>query len=139
MKHYQCTHCDKESSNFSDFSDCKKKNHEIMVILDSEKKHTEYAKDIMQEYHFKTIRDTQETLYYENGVYRSCAETLINSECEQRIPNCTSYMRREVFKTIQASTYVERNEFDIDPVILNLKNGLFHLEKTNSINIIPII
>ena len=83
----------------------------------------------MNDYNFKTLRDTQETLYYENGVYRTGTETLINSECEQRIPNCTSYMRREVFKTIQALTYVERNHFDIDPAILNLKNGFLHLEK----------
>jgi len=129
MTRYQCTHCDKESSNLKDFSDCKKKKHEILNFLESEeKKHTEYAKEIMNEYIFKTIRDTQETLYYENGVYRTGAETLINSECEQRIPNCTSYMRREVFKTIQASTYVERSQFDADPIILNLENGFLNLE-----------
>ena len=52
------------------------------------KKHTEYAKEIMKEYTFKIIRDTQEILYYENGVYRNGTETLINSECESRIPNC---------------------------------------------------
>jgi len=106
------------------------KHHEIMEFLEPvEKRHTEYAKEIMSEYNFKTIRDTQETLYYENGVYRIGAETLINSECEVRIPNCTSYMRREVFKTIQASTYVERNQFDIDSVVINLQNGLLNLEQ----------
>jgi len=129
MKRQQCTHCDIESTNPKDFSDCRKKNHEILDFPESEeKRHTEYAKEIMNDYTFKTIRDTQETLYYENGVYRTGAETLINSECEERIPNCTSYMRREVYKTIQASSYVERNEFDADPVVLNLKNGLLNLE-----------
>ena len=129
MVRQQCTHCDKESRNPEDFLDCKKKNHEILDFLDpDEKKHTEYAKEIMKDYTFKTIRDIQETLYYENGVYRPGAVTLINSACEQRIPNCTSYMRREVFKTIQASTYVERNQFDVDPIVLNLKNGLLNIE-----------
>jgi len=127
---YKCTFCNIDRKYLKDFIDCKKNNHEILEFLDSEdKKHTEYAQEIMNTYTFKTIRDTQETLYYENGVYRAGAETLVNSECEARITNCTSYMRREVFKTIQATTYVERNQFDTDPVILNLKNGLLHLEK----------
>lgn len=126
---YQCTSCDISSSNLSDFSDCREKNHEIIEFLKpSEKKHTEYAKEIMKEYYFKTLRDTIDTLYYENGVYKTGAEILINFECETRIPNCTSYMRREVFKTIQALTYVERNQFDADPIILNLNNGLLNLE-----------
>jgi len=129
MTRYQCTFCDKESKNLDEFLDCKKKQHEILNFPEpDEKKHTEYAKEIMKDYAFKTIRDTQETLYYENGVYKTGAETLINSECEQIIPNCTSYMRREVFKTIQASTYTERDNFDVDYAVLNLKNGLLNLE-----------
>ena len=129
MTIYQCTYCDTQSKSPNSFADCKKNRHEIIDFPEpEEKKHTEYAKEIMKEYIFKTIRDTQETLYYENGVYRTNAETLINAECESRIPNCTSYMRREVFKTIQASTYTERNQFDADPVILNLENGLLNLE-----------
>jgi putative DNA primase/helicase len=129
MTRYQCTHCDIESSNPKDLLDCKKRRHEILDFPEpDEKKHTEYAKEIMKDITFKTICDTQEILYYENGVYRTGAVTIINSECEQRIPNCTSYMRREVFKTIQASTYVERNQFDGDPTVLNLKNGLLNID-----------
>jgi len=126
---WQCTFCDIESHNKSDFDDCRKKHHDILYILgDDEKTHTEYAKEIMREYHFATLRDTQETLFYQDGVYKYGAEPLIFEECENRIDDCTSYMRREVFKTIQASTYKDRDQFDSDPVVLNVKNGLLNIQ-----------
>lgn len=126
---WQCTHCDFESHNKSDFDECQKRHHEIMYIqVDDEKTHTEYAKEIMREYHFVTLRDTQETLYYHDGVYRYGAEPLVFEECEKRIENCTSYMRREVFKTIQALTYKDRDQFDSDVVVLNVRNGLLNIQ-----------
>lgn len=127
---WQCTHCDFESHKKSDFDDCRKKQHEIMYIPgdDEEKTHTDYAKEIMQEHQFVTLKDTQETLVYQNGVYRYGAETLVYEECESRIENCTSYMRREVFKTIQALTYNDRDQFDTDPVVLNVENGLLNIQ-----------
>ena len=127
---WQCTYCDFESYKKLDFDDCRKKNHEIMYIPgdDEEKTHTEYAKEIMKEIDFVTIKDSQETLFYQNGVYKLGAEVIVNAECEERIQDCTSYMRREVFKAIQARTYVDRSEFDNNNLILNVKNGLFDLE-----------
>jgi len=37
-------------------------------------------------------------------------------------------MRREVFKTIQALTYKDRDQFDTDPVALNVENGLLNFQ-----------
>lgn len=126
---WQCTFCDIESHNKFDFDDCRKKQHEILYIPgDDEKTHTEYAKEIMREYHFVTLKDTQETLFYQNGVYKYGAEPLVFEECESRIDDCTSYMRREVFKTIQASTYEDRSQFDSNPMMLNVKNGLLNIQ-----------
>ena len=92
------------------------------------KTHTEYAKEIMNEYHFVTMKDTQETLFYRNGVYHYGAESLIFEECENRIENCTSHMRREVFKTIQALTFKDRDQFDTYTKVLNVKNGLLNIQ-----------
>jgi len=89
--------------------------------------HTWYAKKIMESYHFITLRETNEILVYENGVHKPGAETLIKEECEKRIKNCSSYMRNEVTKTIQASTYASRHDFDSDADLINLKNGLLNI------------
>jgi len=125
---WQCTFCDTESYNYDDFKDCIIKKHEIIKIELEEKTHTEYAKEIMKEYHFVTLRETQETLVYKNGVYILGAETLVFEECEQRIENCTSYKRREVVKTIQALSYKERDQFDSNPMTLNVQNGLLNIQ-----------
>ncbi len=89
--------------------------------------HTWYAKKIMESYHFITLRETNEILVYEDGVYKPEAETLIKEECEKRIRNCSSYMRNEVTKTIQASTYASRHDFDSGANLINLKNGLLNI------------
>ena len=89
--------------------------------------HTWYAKKIMESYDFITLRETNEILVYENGVHKLGAETLIKEECEKRIKNCSSYMRNEVTKTIQASTYASRHDFDSDADLINLKNGLLNI------------
>ena len=96
-------------------------------VDDDEKSHTDYANDIMAAYRFKTLRDTEEILYYDNGVYKNGAETLIREEAEKRIIECSSYMATEILKTIQRTTYVERSEFDKDKNILNVRNCLINI------------
>ena len=123
-----CDECDKEGYNESDFVDCRAKNHHVTDYLDVEKRtHTQYAKEIMSEYEFATLSDTKQILIYENGVYTDRAEIFIEEQCELRIPDCTSYLRREVTKTIKSLTYKSRLDFDADPIILNVKNGLINL------------
>ena len=94
---------------------------------DEKKKHTKYADKIMQDFRFKTLMDTEEVLVYKEGVYRHGAEVLIKEECEKRIKNCTGYMANEVIKTIQRTTYCRREDFDTDPYLINVKNGLLEI------------
>lgn len=92
------------------------------------KTHSEFAVEIMRDFHFYTLKDTEEMLVYENGVYKLGGEIVIKEECEKRIENCGSSFCNEIVNTIQRRTYVDRSEFDRDPRTLNLKNGLINLE-----------
>ena len=96
---------------------------------DDEKKHTIYALQIMQDYTFRTIEETEEILVYDNGVYREGGEILIKTECEKRIENCSRYMVNEVIGTIQRKTYRPRFLFNINPNYIHLENGIYDLAR----------
>jgi putative DNA primase/helicase len=83
----------------------------------------------MKDYTFRTLRDTKEILYYENGVYHPNAESMIEEECQNRVRNCNSRLCSEVINTIRRSTYVDRNEFETIPNLVNIKNGIYDIEK----------
>ena len=82
----------------------------------------------MQDYRFKTLSDTDEILVYETGVYRLGGEVKIKEECEKRIKSCNIYMVNQITGTIKRSTYIKREEFDQDPDIISLKNGLLNIK-----------
>jgi len=98
-------------------------------LVGHNKTHTEYANEIMEDFHFKTLDDTEEILVYKNGVYVGGGEITIKKECEKRIPKCFTHMVREVIKAIQRRTYCSREEFDEDPDVINLQNGLLSIKK----------
>jgi len=87
------------------------------------------ADDIMKDYIFKTMADTEDIYVYNNGVYTNDGINVIKRECEERLGSDVSMHRvNEVIGHIQRSTYVARDEFDRDPFILNLNNGLLNIK-----------
>ncbi len=92
-----------------------------------ERSHTEYAAEIMGEVRFLTLDDTEEVLFYRDGVYRLGGEVLIKEMAEGKVPECSSHMRSEIINTIRANTYVKRDIFDPDPNVVNVKNGLLDM------------
>jgi len=89
---------------------------------------SEYALSVMSDYTFKTLDDTNEVLYYSNGVYEFNAEVLIAKECEKIIPECTNHIVNEIIGIIRRRTYTKRSEFNSDFSKLVLENGLFNLD-----------
>jgi putative DNA primase/helicase len=86
---------------------------------------------IMAEYPFKTLKDTEEIYYYNNdkGVYVEGGEWLIKEQCEILCPEIPTYKVQEVVNHIKRRTGVERSKFDSDnPNVLNLQNGLLNIE-----------
>ena len=78
---------------------------------------------------FVTLRKTEEILLYNGKIYDKLqAETIIKEETEKLIPNCSTHDRREVINKIKAQTYTDLENFDSDPNLITLENGIFSLE-----------
>ena len=133
-----CSTCGRMSERWKDLAPCRKAGHEIksvqnekalkvMTMQDDKLSHTEYAAIIMEKHHFLTMRDSKEVLHYENGIYKLDGETIIEEEAERLVEKCTTRMRIEILHTIMVNTYVERDAFDSDPTLINLKNGIFDM------------
>ncbi len=88
-----------------------------------------YAGFIRASFHFKTLRESEQVLIYEDGIYKSGGETSIKEECQKIIPDCKKNQCNEVVNTIRRETYLKRKqEFDNYNNLINLKNGILDLE-----------
>ncbi|MBC8502579.1 MAG: hypothetical protein H8D35_05575 [Nitrosopumilus sp.] len=92
--------------------------------------------DELQRLHsFITLRKTDEILLYNGKIYdKDKAETVIKEETEKLIPNCTTHNRSEVINKIRAQTYSDLENFDADPNIITLENGILSLD---SLELLP--
>ena len=87
-----------------------------------------HVDSIRNTFDFKTLRGTKQILYYEDGIYKTGGETIIEEECEKIIPDCSTYKCKEVVNTIRRQTYLQQNEeFDNYGSFINLKNGILNL------------
>lgn len=102
---------------------------ELMSHIGNFIPHTYWAKRIMEQILFKTSKDTDEVYYYYKGRYVPNGETIIKQQCEKIITNCDTGTCREVINTIRRRTYIDRSEFDATRNLVNLKNGMYDIEK----------
>ena len=88
-----------------------------------------FATDLTKIYHFKTLSDTEEILYYKDGCYHYHAEAIIRSEAEKLLGDIVnSYTVTEIVNHVCRSTYIKREELNNTGNILNLRNGLFDMK-----------
>jgi putative DNA primase/helicase len=82
----------------------------------------------MSRYQIKTLMDTEEMLYFKDGIYHKGGEQLIKVELEKIAGySIRINTRNEVIAHIKYRTMVKREEFDSDAMILNIKNGLLNV------------
>lgn len=88
------------------------------------------AEMLLEIFYLVTIAETKDILMYENGVYKTGAETFIEKQIESIIPpeTITKNLIEEVLGHIQRSTYKKLKHFNADPYKLNLKNGILDLK-----------
>ena len=86
------------------------------------------ADELIDSWNFVTERES-DTIYWYNGkIYESKnAKSVIKEAVEKRIANCTESNRNEVVSKIKSLTYMGIEEFDKDPNIVTLENGIFNL------------
>jgi P4 family phage/plasmid primase-like protien len=84
---------------------------------------------LMTEFSFKTMRDNEEIYYYHNdvGVYLGFGDSIIREYVEVLHPNIKTYQVNEIVQKIKRRTYVNRDRFDVNPDIINVKNGLLNI------------
>lgn len=89
------------------------------VTSDNDSKKEEIANTadkLLEKYHFKTYKDTDELLVWDGKVYDSLmAESIVREECELEITDCTQHSCSEVIAKIKRSSYVTRDKFNFYP------------------------
>lgn len=92
------------------------------------------ALEIMRDHVFKTFSDNEEILVYCDGIYKGKGEAMIKKEVESRLGDFNTIHRtKEVIHHILTSTYIERDAFNVDKDLINLKNGILDLATTELI------
>lgn len=89
------------------------------------------AKRLIDKYHFITIMESGEVLYYDSntGIYRFGAEPIIESETQEDTKQITSIMlAREVIGHIKRTTYQSIDNIDAIDDVINVQNGIVNLE-----------
>jgi putative DNA primase/helicase len=86
---------------------------------------------LIDSHQFKTMEDTDEIYYYDEnrGVYLARGETIIKTQVESITDGkITTHGVNEIMNHIRRQTATYRYQFDSDPNILNLQNGLLNIE-----------
>jgi putative DNA primase/helicase len=104
----------------------------IIVGNNSERfDHTEFARWLIHESgeYFATMSDSDSVYYYQDGIYVDGGESKIISLVEEVMDGylMTVRNRNEVVGHIRALTRTNRDAFDIDTDIVNMQNGLYHI------------
>jgi putative DNA primase/helicase len=89
----------------------------------------ESCEHILTKYPIVTIWETGQMYYFRDGKYVHGAERIIEEECFALFQyDAKSYMVEEVKKKIKVQTYHDLSEFDANPNIIIVKNGLYHIK-----------
>ncbi len=87
------------------------------------------ANHLQERYTFVTLRKFEEILLYNGKIYDNLqAETLIKEKTEKLIPLCTTHETQEVINKIKRHTYTDIEDFDKDPNLITIENGILNLE-----------
>jgi len=101
---------DKDSQYF-------KKNQVSMDKKDNKEDEIgDVADALLEKYHFKTYKDTDELLVWDGKVYNAqLAESIVKETCETDIEECTAHQCSEVIAKIKRRSYVVRELFNYYP------------------------
>ena len=92
------------------------------------------ASQLLRENTFKTLRDTDEVLCYSDGIYHFNGETYIAELVESAMGKrgrdglVTGRFVDEIVGHIRRRTYIDRQELNSRPNLLNLENGILNLD-----------
>lgn len=87
------------------------------------------TREIMKEFHFKTMTDNEKICVFDNekGLYLLNAEWRIKEPGDLMCLEISTHELQELINHIKHKSYIDRSEFDSNPDILNLENGLLNI------------
>ncbi|HIE29270.1 TPA: hypothetical protein EYP66_18520, partial [Candidatus Poribacteria bacterium] len=84
---------------------------------------------IMNQFVFITLNDSEEVLFYNNGVFRPGGESIIKHYCEKYLgEEANNHRVNEVIGHIWRLTYIDRSKFDNNKNLIAVENGVLDLE-----------
>ena len=81
----------------------------------------------MQESTFKTCTDNGEIYYFDGKIYIPGQEWRIKQNCQLIDPRLSTHQKQEIINWIKDATYFDRSEFDSNPDIIVVDNGLLNI------------
>jgi putative DNA primase/helicase len=88
------------------------------------------TEEIIKKHHFITIEETREIYYYRKGVYVFGGEIIIEKEAERLFEySLANKDLAEIKGHIMRKTFHKRIELDKDVNIINLRNGLYNIDR----------
>jgi putative DNA primase/helicase len=85
--------------------------------------------EVMSRDLYRTLADTKEILWERNGVFYPGGEERISMMLEELGgPEVDNGTRREIIERIKIKTFIDRSEFDKNPTLRNVKNGIVNLK-----------
>lgn len=86
------------------------------------------AEQLIKKYEFVTAKESEIIYYYNGKIYDSKnVIATIKEETEQLIKQCSKNDRLEVIEKIKTKTYRDITDFDSDPNLITLENGIFNI------------
>ncbi len=88
------------------------------------------TEDLLSEYHFATLRETDEVLVYVHNRWREGGEQFIKHQCQRRVgvkEVLTQYKVDEIIGHVKRTTYTTRQVFNREKWVANVQNGLLDL------------
>jgi len=99
----------------------------ILTIFKDGKQRAIYetAQYLTQNHHFLTLNDTEEILYYDDGIYRYGGEIIIKKEVEEIWGSLAKkHDVNEIIAHVQRMTYCSREEFNREKYKIAVENGI---------------
>jgi P4 family phage/plasmid primase-like protien len=91
--------------------------------------HALIAEQLSNEFQIKVMQDTREMYYYDttDHKYNPHAENIIRKQLELMYPMINSHHVNEIIEKIRRRNMISRSEFNSNPHIINIKNGLLNI------------
>ena len=102
----------------------------VAFIADKKDAMHQIATYLIEKHSIKTIRGrrSRELFVYRNGVYISDEDTIKKDLRKILEELCSVHFVKEIIEAIKDRTAVDRSDFEIDPNLLNLNNGVFSIK-----------